>query len=391
MSAKGTEFAVARPAGPESDTLGAADGTIGMLTWMLVGNIGSTGEIRSKLLDPLPFRVGRRPEASLALHRPAVSGLHAELFTVEDRLFVRDLGSTNGTFINGERIQDSGELTDGDTVQFADIPFRIAREARRSDSRTVSQDFYDHALARVQIEKLLNGDHAIPYFQPIVDLQTDEVIAYEVLARSRLVGLESPGRMFAAAADLNQEAQLSKILRTKGVQVSQELSEPPHVFLNTHPAEFLGAPAWDWLKELREQAPLQPLTIEVHEAAITDVAGIARFRAMLREYDIGLAFDDFGAGQARIAELAEVRPDYLKFDRRIITALDQADVSRRRFVRCLIDAIHDIGVVPLAEGIETPGEHAACRDLGFELAQGYLLGVPSSVETCQNLMQTAVS
>ena len=54
-------------------------------------------------------------------------------------------------------------------------------------------------------------------------------------------------------------------------------------------------------------APMQKLVIEVHEEAVTDVIGVARFRAMLRDYDIGLAFDDFGAGQARIAELSTVR------------------------------------------------------------------------------------
>jgi EAL domain-containing protein (putative c-di-GMP-specific phosphodiesterase class I) len=361
-----------------------------MLTWMLVGNLGPAGEARSKMIDPVPFRVGRRPEASLALSRPAVSGMHAELFVVDNRLFLRDLGSTNGTFINGERITGDAELHEGDVVQFADTPFRIAREVKRSDSCTISQDFYDHALARVQFEKLLSGDHALAYFQPILDLRTDDVVAYEVLARSRLVGLETPSRMFAAAADLNQEAALSEMLRSKGAEVSQQFTDSPHLFLNTHPAEFLGTPSWNWLEALRRLAPQQRLTIEVHEAAITDVAEIVRFRAMLQDYDIGLAFDDFGAGQARIAELAEVRPEYLKFDRRVITAIDQADAARLRFVRSLIEAIHDMGVVPLAEGVETPGELAVCRDLGFELAQGYLLGMPESAESYRNLIPAAV-
>jgi EAL domain-containing protein (putative c-di-GMP-specific phosphodiesterase class I) len=196
--------------------------------------------------------------------------------------------------------------------------------------------------------------------------------------------------MFAAAADLHQEAALSEMLRVKGVDVSQQFTDSPHLFLNTHPTEFQSSPTWNWLKGLRRMAPQQPLTIEVHEAAITDVADIVRFRTMLKDYDIGLAFDDFGAGQARIAELAEVRPDYLKFDRRIITGLDQADAARLRFVRSLIDAMHDMGVVSLAEGVETAGELAICRELGFELAQGFLLGMPESVETYRHLTPVGV-
>lgn len=351
-----------------------------MRQWSLVGNFGAAGDSRSKAIEPVPFRVGRRPDASLTLPRATVSGLHAELFLVDDRLFVRDLNSTNGTFINGERIVVETELRDDDVIQFADVNFRVASKLPDTGSCTMMANFDDHALARVQFQKLMRDEIVTPYFQPIVDLRTGAVVAFEVLARSRLIGLETPGRMFAAAADLQNEAALSELLRRKGLEISQQFAAIPHVFLNTHPVEFADPDSWDWVARLRELAPSQRLTIEIHEAAITDVIGLARFRALLRDYDIGLAFDDFGAGQARIAELADVRPDCLKFDRRIITGLDLADATRRRFVRTLIEAVRDMGVVPLAEGVETVGEQAVCRELGFELGQGFFLGLPAPIE-----------
>lgn len=352
-----------------------------MQQWLLVGKISASGESSSKLIDPVPFRVGRRPEASLTLPRATVSGLHAELFTVDDRLFVRDLGSTNGTFINGERLFDVAELKEDDVLQFADLALRIMASTAKSDSHTMPEDFCDHALARVQFDKLIREEIVTPYFQPIIDLQTGATKAFEVLARSRLIGLETPGRMFAAAADLQMEARLSDLMRRKGIEVSQQFYEIPPVYLNTHPAEFEDDSAWEWISQLREMAPNQKIVIEVHEAAVTDTIGIARFRATLRDHDIGLAFDDFGAGQARLAELAAVRPDCLKFDRSMITGLDQADASRQRFVRCLIDAIRDIGVTPLAEGVETLGEQQICTELGFQMAQGYHLGMPKPIDT----------
>lgn len=350
-----------------------------MREWLLVGKMSASGESCTKLIDPIPFRVGRRPEASLMLPRVTVSGLHAELFTEGDRLFARDLGSTNGTFINGERLLDVAELKEDDVIQFADLALRVMHASAKCDSHTKSEDFCDHALARVQFDTLLREEIITPYFQPIVDLRNGSIQAFEVLARSRLIGLETPGRMFAAAADLQMEARLSDLMRRKGIEVSQEFHEIPPIYLNTHPVEFSNDSAWDWIGYLRDMAPTQKLVIEVHEAAVTDVIGVARFRAILKDYDIGLAFDDFGAGQARLAELAAVRPDCLKFDRSIITGLDQADPSRQRFVRCLVDAIRDIGVIPLAEGIETEGEQQICTDLGFELAQGFYLGMPQPV------------
>ncbi len=362
----------------------ARTGDTTMKRWMLMGKFGVAGEYSSRFIEPLPFRVGRRPDAALTLPRATISGLHAEMFTRGDSLFVRDLNSTNGTFINGRRITDEAEVQEGDMLQFADVTLKVSCQLRQCDSRTMSQDFCDHALARVQFEKLMAEGIVTPYYQPIVDLKTKETIAFEVLGRSRLVGLETPGRMFAAATDLQREAELSNLLRTKGVEVSQQFTDVPHIFLNTHPVEFADKSGWDWIKQLREMAPVQPLTVEIHEAAVTDMADMVRFCSMLKDYRIGLAFDDFGAGQARISELANVRPDYLKFDRQLITGLDQADATRQRFVERLVNAVHDIGVVPLAEGIETSGEEHICVDLGFELAQGYRLGMPSPVEEYQD-------
>jgi EAL domain-containing protein (putative c-di-GMP-specific phosphodiesterase class I) len=224
----------------------------------------------------------------------------------------------------------------------------------------------------------------VPYFQPIIDMKTGEVLAYEVLARSRLTGLETPAAMFRAAEEFGMQIPLSQMACRKGLEASWTMDEVPHLFLNTHPDELSAPDFLNWLQSIREIAPTQFLTIEIHEAAITDIAALADLRRNLDELSMGLAFDDFGAGQARIAELAEIRPDHLKFDRRIITGLDVADPSRRRFVQSLIQAVHDLGILALAEGIETQGEFEVCRDLGFETAQGFYLGLPESVETLRS-------
>ncbi len=347
-----------------------------MKQWMLDGKFGVSGEFGSRLIEPMPFRIGRRPDATLTLPRATISGFHAEIFARHDSLFVSDLGSTNGTFINGTRITSETEVREGDMLQFADVTLKVSCKVQKNESRTMSKDFCEHALARVQFEKLVKDGLVTPYFQPIVDLHTHEITAFEVLGRSRLIGLETAARMFAVAADLQRDAELSSLLRTKGVECSHQFSDVPHIFLNTHPAEFADTLSWDWVKKLREQSPVHPMTIEIHEAAVTDLDSMIRLRAMLKEYDIGLAFDDFGAGQGRIAELAEIRPEYLKFDRQLITGLDLADGTRQRFVKRLVDAALDIGVVPLAEGIENQSEEEVCLDLGFQLAQGYWLGLP---------------
>jgi EAL domain-containing protein (putative c-di-GMP-specific phosphodiesterase class I) len=106
-----------------------------------------------------------------------------------------------------------------------------------------------------------------------------------------------------------------------------------------------------------------------------------QLRATLSDLNIGLAYDDFGAGQARLVELAEVRLDYLKFDMKLVQNLDIAPLARHKMVDILVQMVRDLNVRPLAEGIETIGEHEMCRRVGFDCAQGYLYGQPALPKT----------
>lgn len=347
--------------------------------WVLIGRLPSGECSMTTPIDPLPFSIGRRPDAALTLPRQTVSGVHAEIFQTVDGLFIRDLESTNGTFVNGERVHQAVRIEAGNLVQISDIPFQVALEQINQDNSTKCKDVCDHALALVQFQTLISSSAVIPYYQPIVDLQSTEILAYEVLARSRLNGLETPAAMFQAAEELGMPIPLSQLACRRGVEESWSLSPVPHLFLNTHPDELVSPDFAAWLDQLRELAPTQTLTIEVHEAAVTDIAALSELRRHLDELEMGLAFDDFGAGQARLAELAVIRPDQLKFDRCLIMGLDYADSGRKRFVQSLVHAVNDLGIVALAEGVETQGEADICREMGFGTAQGFFFGRPEPV------------
>ena len=86
------------------------------------------------------------------------------------------------------------------------------------------------------------------------------------------------------------------------------------------------------------------------------------------------------AGQARLLELVEIPPDYLKFDMSLVRGIDRAPVTRVRMVRSLVTMVRSLDIACLAEGIETKAEYNTCKDLGFTHAQGYLLGRGQSAE-----------
>ena len=202
-------------------------------------------------------------------------------------------------------------------------------------------------------------------------------MAYEVLARSRLFGLEMPKDMFGVAQQLNLEVELSTMLRWEGVQVTQGMHRPPHLFLNTHPRELADPKLGQSLERLRENWPDQALTLEIHESAVTKGARLAELRSLLKRLDIKLAYDDFGVGESRLNDLAEVAPDYVKFDMSLIRDIDSATPQRQQVVATLVQMVRNLGITSLAEGVETDGEDETCRQMGFDLGQGYLYGRPA--------------
>lgn len=346
------------------------------VVWFLVGRFDESDVVRQIPICNSPFRVGRKATASLSLAKKEISSVHAEFVTTGVSLLLRDLGSTNGTFVNGAQIHDTVELNADDLVQFASVPFRVVKQTANTHEGTIAVDALDQAMLLVQFDRLMNERAFAPHFQPIVDVHSNDILAFEVLARSTIVGLEGAAAMFGIAAQLNVQTKLSQMMRAAGVQQVVTMHPPPHLFLNTHPLEIGGDELTESLRVLRQMGNRMRITIEIHEGAVAELSNLRKLRAELRELDMSLAFDDFGAGQARLTELVEVHPEYLKFDMSLIRNIDQAPKDKVQMVRSLVHMAADMGIVPLAEGVETKGERDACVDIGFQLGQGYLFGKP---------------
>jgi EAL domain-containing protein (putative c-di-GMP-specific phosphodiesterase class I) len=343
--------------------------------WLLSGQLSADEPVRSIRVEGTPFLVGRHSKAALTIPCPTVSNVHAELRVENGALYVKDLGSTNGTFINGERVGGEFTVSSGDLLQFAEVVFRVGIESGRYDSKTIAGDSSDRALALIQFDKLMSDKAVVPHFQPIAAFRDLRVEGYEILGRSRLFGLTTPHSMFSAAAVLDLESELSRMMRSEGVKCAQALPGDPVLFVNTHPVEMQEQGVLEFsLRELREAAPTARLVLEIHEAAVTCVKQMRELRCVLNDLNIGLAYDDFGAGQARLVELGDVPPDYLKFDIELVHEIDRASPERKRMLASLVRIVNDLGIASLAEGVETEAEHDACRDMGFAFAQGYYYG-----------------
>ena len=360
-------------------------------TWVLESKMGDDGELQRTPIQPMPFRIGRSAGVQLMLPSTHVSKAHAEIYTDGLTLRVRDLGSRNGTFLNREPVKD-GPLYDGDVLHIGNYEYRVAREFVIEDddcpdaegtiiqTTPLSRNFISGASL---IRELIEQRAVTMVFQPVVTLPGGKVAACEALGRGRFEGLpESPVELFALAEmhGADAQAELSRLFRRKAVELVKDRPEPPLLFVNTHWVELERPGLLESLEELRSFAPHVDLVLEIHERALAHTDEISALRTKLREINVGLAYDDFGAGQARLFELAEAPPDYLKFDRRFVTGLDAAPVSRQRLVAALVAAASELRVKTIAEGVETAAEASACIRAGFSLAQGYHYARPMLVD-----------
>ena len=346
--------------------------------WYLSGQINESEGLRRIKIPAVPCGVGRRSDADVSIPCSSVSKSHAEFFEHDKQLCLRDQGSTNGTYVNGKRLgNEFATLEAGDLVQFARVVFRLSRN--RIESPTQQEESFDRVLTMMQFDRLMNDGGLVPFFQPIVSMSDCHNVGFEVLGRSRLLGLRTPTEMFSAASKLNLEAELSRVMRVQGITLFAALRSNLGIYLNTHPTELSRVGLIDSLKALRDMSPDQAITLEIHEAAFPNTHKIVELRRQLADLDIKLAFDDFGVGRARLIELGEVRPDVVKFDMKLTRDIHRAPQKRIEVVSLIAKMVNDLGIISLAEGVECSETHQVLKDMNFALAQGFYYGRPAPI------------
>jgi EAL domain-containing protein (putative c-di-GMP-specific phosphodiesterase class I) len=349
-------------------------------------------------LDRWPFRIGRCSEASYVIYSRQVSKEHAEIVRHPQGFRVRDLGSTNGTFVNGLRVNEA-ELADGDILHVAHFEFRFghpsknAQEASDAGLTESAQAAPPCSLIRSRklLEELLNRYMVCVCYQPIISLQSGTILGYEALGRGTHEELaHSPGELFHLADQCNLASELSRLFRYVAVDRSRIMVQPEALFLNVHTSEVQDESLFNSLREVKSVAPPGlELVLELHENVVADVEAMRRIREVLEALDVGLAYDDFGTGQARLLELIDAPPDYLKLAMTLVRGIHQ-DPHRQHLVGTLVQMARSAGVQVIAEGIETVEEATACADLACHFGQGFLFGRPHAMP-CLSLDELGAS
>ncbi len=341
-----------------------------------------------------PALVGREAGMAVILQSNSVSRQHAEFLQQNGQLLVRDLDSTNGTFVNHERVCEVQVLCPGDVVRFADVEFRLQQDRgaapQQPDSDFTATAFFapDEGADRMpigaqQFERLLSNRMVNPVFQPIVSSSDESLRGLELLGRGSHPELsELPMELFSLADSLGRSIELSEVLRDVGVQAwANSTFNGVPLFVNMHPGELKDSQRLvTSLQMLRDKYPDGPLVLEIHEQAVADQATLQALHKALQAMNMEIAYDDFGAGQARLLELLHVPPYAVKFDISLVRDLDKLPRLRQDMVGLLVTLVKSGHARVLAEGVSRPGELSICQQLGFDLIQGFVYGNPLSLQ-----------
>lgn len=254
-----------------------------------------------------------------------------------------------------------------------------------------------HALARVkrQALQLLGDELGDPAtlesrlsaamrslwlaFQPIVQAADGRVYAYEAFVRAKEASLAMPSALFGAAERLGGVPELGRAIRAAAAACMHELPAGVSLFLNLHSRELDDDELYDRGSVLTAWA--SRVVLEITERAPLDaVRGLQDRVARLRTIGYRLAVDDLGAGYAGLSTFAQLQPEIVKLDMSLVRGVD-AEPTKLAIVRSMRQLCTDLGILVVAEGVETAAERDALVDAGCPLLQGYLFARPASTFT----------
>lgn len=246
--------------------------------------------------------------------------------------------------------------------------------AEEFETRTTTAADLQTALVRNEFEL---------YFQPQVTPGTGELISIEALLRWHhpRTGLRMPTTFIPIAEDCGLimdvgewviDAVAETLARWRRAGITTRLA------LNVSPRQLDRAQFFGRLREAmtRAGADLAQLELEFTETATMalDAAVLAELAA-LRADGVLIAMDDFGTGYSNLARLKQLPLDRIKIDRTLVAEIDSSETARV-IVQAIVQLVHGIGCLAVAEGVETAAQAEVLRLIGCDTLQGYALGEP---------------
>lgn len=292
----------------------------------------------------------------------------------------------------------------GELLRDADLAMYKAKENGKAHYVVYDESLRNMLSERVVLERelrlgLARGEFRV-FFQPQVLLESGEVAGFEALARWEHPerGLLDAGSFIAIAEDAGLMGPLGRVVLVEACARAREWRErrphaPPFVSVNLSARQFRLPRLTEEVRDVVEDSGIEPrdLVLEIAERVAIDgtTANFARLEE-LKALGVRVSVDDFGTGSASLDNLENFPVDFLKIDRSFTSGLGRHLDDTVR-VSGLIGVARSLSLSVVAEGIETEEQRDRLRELGCDMAQGFLFSEPVPADDVLPLLTSETS
>ena len=276
----------------------------------------------------------------------------------------------------------SGCADEEAALRQSDVALYAAKRAGRNGfawfDEQLEREITDRLKLEEEIRRGIKAGEFVPFFQPLVDLDSRQIIGFEALARWR-----APGGALLEADDFIEAAERTGLIGPLTFSVvEQALKEakgwPGHLKLavNISPIQFRDATLAQTILKLLSESGFPPsrLEIEITEGALLeDREQVLTIINSLKNVGISISLDDFGTGYASLAQVNRLPLDRIKIDKSFITTIVKSEQTAA-IVNTIAGLGHNLDVPITAEGVESEQIRNALAGFGCSEAQGWLFG-----------------
>lgn len=353
----------------QSDTLSRYAGDEFVLLLPMLEDIAIVETVAAKVLDAIraPFMIEQSPIEITA--------------SVGIAICPDDASSTLDAIAKADQACDHAKSSGKNASQFFTEEMQ-----QRSDHKM----YLKKALTKALQERALEV-----YYQPIVNLQTQQIEKCEALVRWHHEGqFISPMEFIPIAEEFQLASDLGRLVLEKTCQQLRELDQthpqPIKIAVNRSVAEFPKAnnPHDDWLEIIREQdVDAKRIAFEITESILApENSEFTDYLSTLKQAGCTISLDDFGTGYSSLSYLRTFPIDKLKIDRSFIADLEDNEEALT-LVSTIIAMAKALGMKTIAEGVETVGQLHKLEELGCDYIQGYFFSRPLPGDELKTYLQ----
>ncbi|MEK6660039.1 MAG: EAL domain-containing protein [Campylobacterota bacterium] len=302
--------------------------------------------------------------------------IHKLILDIEKMIFLHENNEISIRVTVGVACQTDKAL------EKADIALKSARKQQKSfllyDEELHIEEQYKENMEWVKkLKKAIKQDMIVPFFQPIFDNISGEIISYECLIRliDDKSNIVSPYQFLTIAKKSRLYSTLTKIMIEKSCRYFEYINSDFSINLSVD--DILNKDIVDYIKQkIKKYNVANRVVFEILESeGIENYEEIAIFTKEMKEFGCRIAIDDFGSGYSNFEHLLKLNIDYIKIDGTLIKNLDK-DANAQMIVGTIVDFAKRLNIITIAEFVHSREVFEKVKELCVDRTQGFFLAEP---------------